>query len=252
MRWRRCSPRRSSMLIAALATGHPAFWRDIGEPIGGRADSGSICQAIRDAGRVGSLDRGGVGCFNEDDRPTDPALFITSPPPVLLSPRLPLRGDALSLPVGTRSALPVVGPAGGAGTLGGIGLLIGPVGLFIERSKPIPRCRRNARTGMDIAFIATLFRPALPAWRCRCCATAGDGAAVWRCILAWCSAARHHAHGKFVHGIYRFVAPVRYPGAPDVLWDLRPALKLRNNPMMGRFFFISHFLDAGRNQRNLG
>ena len=36
-----------------------------------RTDAGSIWQAIRDAGELRYLDGGGVGCFNEDDRPTD-------------------------------------------------------------------------------------------------------------------------------------------------------------------------------------
>ena len=57
--------------IVALVMGVRAFWRDIGEPVGMRADAGSIWQAIRDAGELRYLDGGGVGCFNEDDRPTD-------------------------------------------------------------------------------------------------------------------------------------------------------------------------------------
>ena len=48
-----------------------AFWRDIGEPVGMRADAGSLWQAISDAGELRYLDGGGVGCFNEDERPTD-------------------------------------------------------------------------------------------------------------------------------------------------------------------------------------
>src|SRR5207244_6664646 len=57
--------------IVALIMGVRAFWRDIGEPIGMRTDAGSIWQAIRDAGSLRYLDGGGVGCFNEDDKPTD-------------------------------------------------------------------------------------------------------------------------------------------------------------------------------------
>src|SRR5262249_43327967 len=36
--------------ILALAMSVRGFWRDIGEPVAGRADAGSIWQAIRDAG----------------------------------------------------------------------------------------------------------------------------------------------------------------------------------------------------------
>ena len=57
--------------IVALVMGVRAFWRDIGEPIGMTTDAASLLQAIRDAGELRYLDGGGVGCFNEDDRPTD-------------------------------------------------------------------------------------------------------------------------------------------------------------------------------------
>ncbi|MBA1389818.1 tricarballylate utilization protein TcuB, partial [Klebsiella pneumoniae] len=57
--------------ILALAMGVRAFWRDIGEPIGMKTDARALLQAIRDAGELRYLDGGGVGCFNEDDHPTD-------------------------------------------------------------------------------------------------------------------------------------------------------------------------------------
>ena len=57
--------------IVALVMGVRAFWRDIGEPVGMKADAGSLWQAMRDAGELRYLDGGGVGCFNEDDKPTD-------------------------------------------------------------------------------------------------------------------------------------------------------------------------------------
>ena len=57
--------------IVALVMGVRAFWRDIGEPVGMKTDVGALWQAIRDAGELRYLDGGGVGCFNEDDRPTD-------------------------------------------------------------------------------------------------------------------------------------------------------------------------------------
>jgi len=57
--------------IVALVMGVRAFWRDIGEPVGMKTDIGALLQAIRDAGELRYLDGGGVGCFNEDDRPTD-------------------------------------------------------------------------------------------------------------------------------------------------------------------------------------
>ena len=102
--------------IVALIMGVRAFWRDIGEPVGMKTNAGALLQAIRDAGELRYLDGGGVGCFNEDDRPTDRrklyhhftfygfALCFAST----------CVGDALSLSAGARGALSVVGSAGGA------------------------------------------------------------------------------------------------------------------------------------------
>ena len=104
-------------------------------------------QAIRDAGELRYLDGGGVGCFNEDDRPTDRRRLYH---------HLTFYGFALcfaSTCVATlyhyllaREApyawwdLPVV-----LGTLGGIGLLIGPVGLLAEKWKRDPVLVDEAR-----------------------------------------------------------------------------------------------------------
>ena len=57
--------------IVALAMGVRAFWRDIGEPIGMRVEPRSLWQAMKDATQLRYLDGGGVGCVNEDERPSD-------------------------------------------------------------------------------------------------------------------------------------------------------------------------------------
>ena len=199
--------------IAALAMGVRAFWRDIGEPVGMKADAGSLLQAMRDAGELRYLDGGGVGCFNEDDRPTDRRKIYH---------HLTFYGFALCFAatcVATlyhyllaREApypwwdLPVV-----LGTLGGIGLLIGPIGLYAEKSKRDPALVDGARMGMDVAFIAMLFLTGLT----------GIALLLWRDTAAMGPLLALHLgmvfalfitmpYGKFVHGIYRYVALVRY------------------------------------------
>ena len=57
--------------MVALTMGVRAFWRGIGEPIGALGDPPALWQAMMDAGRLRYLDGGGVGCFNEDERPSD-------------------------------------------------------------------------------------------------------------------------------------------------------------------------------------
>jgi citrate/tricarballylate utilization protein len=199
--------------IVALIMGVRAFWRDIGEPVGMKTDAASIWQAIRDAGELRYLDGGGVGCFNEDDRPTDRRKLYH---------HFTFYGFGLcfaSTSVATlyhylfaREApypwwdLPVV-----LGTLGGIGLLIGPIGLLAERWKRDPVLVDDTRYGMDVAFIVMLFLTSLT----------GMALLILRATPAMGPLLALHLgvvfalfitmpYGKFVHGIYRFVALVRY------------------------------------------
>jgi len=159
------------------------------------------------------LDGGGVGCFNEDDRPTDRRKLYH---------HLTFYGFALcfaSTCVATlyhyllaREApypwwdLPVV-----LGTLGGIGLLIGPIGLLAERWKRDPVLVDQARYGMDIAFIVMLFLTSLTGMALLVLReTAAMGPLLALHLGVVFSLFVTMPYGKFVHGIYRFVALVRY------------------------------------------
>ncbi len=199
--------------ILALIMGARAFWRDIGEPIGNRGNARSMWQAIRDAGELRYLDGGGVGCYNADDRPTDrrkvyhhltfygfllcfAATSVATLYHYLLGREAPYAWWDL----------PVV-----LGTLGGIGLVIGPVGLLAAKWRRDPMLIDEARYGMDAGFTLMLFLTsisglALLAWR--------DSAAMGTLLalhLGFVFALFITLpYGKFVHGIYRFVALVRY------------------------------------------
>jgi citrate/tricarballylate utilization protein len=199
--------------ILALAMGVRAFWRDIGAPVGTGADAAALLQAIRDAGELRYLDGGGVGCVNADERPTDRRKLYH---------HLAFYGFTLCFAatcVATlyhyllaREApypwwdLPVV-----LGTLGGVGLVIGPIGLLAEKSRRDPALVGPARSGMDTAFTVLLLLTALT----------GFALLVWRDSAAMGALLALHLgvvfalfvtmpYGKFVHGIYRTVALLRY------------------------------------------
>jgi citrate/tricarballylate utilization protein len=199
--------------MVALIMGVRAFWRDIGEPVGMKTDAKSLLQAIRDAGELRYLDGGGVGCFNEDDKPTDRRKIYH---------HLTFYGFGLCFAatcVATlyhylfaREApyawwdLPVV-----LGTLGGIGLLIGPLGLLAEKSKRDPVLVDATRRGMDTAFIVMLFLTSLTGIALlllRDTAAMGPLLALHLGVVFALFVTM--PYGKFVHGIYRFVALVRY------------------------------------------
>jgi citrate/tricarballylate utilization protein len=199
--------------ILALVMSMRAFWRDIGEPVGMTTDAAALWQAIKDASSLRYLDGGGVGCFNKNDQPTDRRKIFH---------HLTFYGFLFCFAatcVGTlyhyllaREApyawwdLPVV-----LGTLGGIGLLIGPLGLLIAKSQRDPELADQSRTGMDAAFILMLFMTALT----------GIALLLLRDTSAMGPLLALHLgvvfalfislpYSKFVHGIYRFVALVRY------------------------------------------
>ena len=123
--------------IVALVMGVRAFWRDIGEPIGMLVDPPSLWQAIKDAGQLRYLDGGGVGCVNEDERPSDLRRIYH---------HLTFYGFGLcfastsvatlvSLSSGARGAVSVVGPAGRAG--------------HARRHRALDRARRPAGGKME-------------------------------------------------------------------------------------------------------
>ncbi|WOH81314.1 tricarballylate utilization 4Fe-4S protein TcuB [Bradyrhizobium sp. BEA-2-5] len=199
--------------ILALVMGVRAFWRDIGKPVGMTTDAKALLQAIRDAGELRYLHGGGVGCYNEDDKPTDRRKFYH---------HLTFYGFLLCFAatcVGTlyhyllgREApypwwdLPVV-----LGSLGGIGLVVGPLGLLGEKWKRDRVLVDEQRMGMDTAFILMLFLTsitglALLLWR----ETGAMGPLLALHLGAVFALFITMPYGKFVHGIYRFAALVRY------------------------------------------
>lgn len=198
--------------LLALALGFRNFWRDGGLPRGG-ADRRSLRQALGDAARLRYLDGGGVGCMNEDERPSDRRrlyhhlvfygflLCLASTSVATLYHYL----LGLEAPYAWYD-LPVV-----LGTLGGFGIVIGCLGLFAARQRRDPMLTDRPRRGMDTAFLVMLFLTALT----------GLLLLFLRATPAMSLLLALHLgvvfgffvtlpYGKFVHGLYRFGALVRY------------------------------------------
>lgn len=199
--------------IVAMAMGVRNFWRDIGEPVATLGEPASIWQAVKDASTLRYLDGGGAGCVNDDAQPVDRRklyhhftfygflLCLTSTSVATLYHYL-LGKEA---PYAWYD-LPVV-----LGIIGGVGLLIGPTGLLRAKLTRDPQLKDGTRLGMDIGFLLMLLL------------TSATGLALLvlrHTPLMGLLLAIHLGvvfslfitmpYGKFVHGIYRFLALVRY------------------------------------------
>ncbi|MGH7068004.1 MAG: tricarballylate utilization 4Fe-4S protein TcuB [Acetobacteraceae bacterium] len=199
--------------VAALGAALANFWRDISEPAATLASPIFLAVAAYDAIRLRYLEGGGPGCMNRGERPTDHRAIFH---------HLTFWGFALCFAatcVGTiyhygfgREApyawwdVPVV-----LGTLGGIGLVLGTPGLLIAKLGRDPPIADPQNFGMELAFIAMLFLTGL----------SGLVLLLYRATPAMGVLLASHlgfvfavfitfAYGKFVHGLYRFAALVRY------------------------------------------
>ena len=93
----------------------------------------------------------------------------------------------------------------------GIGLLIGPVGLLRAKWIRDPDMQDKDRFGMDVAFLLMLFLTSLTGLLLLFLRdTPAMGALLAIHLGVVFSLFFTMPYGKFVHGIYRFMALVRY------------------------------------------
>ena len=200
--------------VAAIVMSLRLFLSDIGETKHALDGTAWFWQAIKDAGKLRYLDGGGAGCVNKDMEKANDNRRIYH--------HLTFYGFLLcfaATSVATfyhfvlgREApyvwhdLPVL-----LGGVGGVGLLIGPAGLFAAKLRQDPQLRDQARFGMDAAFLAMLFLTSLtgllllllrqtPAMGLLLALHLGIVFALFFSM----------PYGKFMHGLYRFLALVKY------------------------------------------
>jgi len=199
--------------VVALAMGVRRMWRSIGGPAIGRADLAAFREATGDAARLRYLDGGGPGCSDggalraDRRRHAHHATFYG----FVLCFAATSVATAYHYGLGRQAPypwwdLPVV-----LGTLGGIGLIVGPIGLLrAKRDRSEVLVHHDSR-GMDVAFLMMLLATSIT----------GLALLVLRATpLMGMLLALHLGvvfalfltmpYGKFVHGIYRFAALVRY------------------------------------------
>jgi len=97
------------------------------------------------------------------------------------------------------------------GTLGGIGLLIGPAGLFVLARRRDAALTDPRHSGMDTAFIVMLFLTSLTGLLLLVLRdTSAMGILLSIHLGVVLGLFLSLPYGKFVHGLYRYLALVKY------------------------------------------
>jgi citrate/tricarballylate utilization protein len=203
----------SAFVLLAFIMGFARFWPDMREETVEFLKAPALSGATWDALGLKYLDGGGDGCTYPDSRPsfsrrtwhhfTFYGFMLCFAATVVATIYHYVFGWKAPYPV---YSLPVI-----LGTLGGIGLLVGPTGLLALRLRRDPELADPAQDGMDVGFLALLSL------------TSATGLALL--VLRETSAmgvllAVHLGvvlalfltlpYGKFVHALYRFAALVRF------------------------------------------
>jgi citrate/tricarballylate utilization protein len=199
--------------LVALGMGVRTFWRDIGGPAKPVAGWPSLRQAVKDAASLRYLDGGGVACLPDagpDRRKLYHHLTFYG---FLLCFAATCVATVYHYLLGRVAPHPWYDLPVALGTLGGIGLLIGPAGLLAGKWRSDPALRDETQFGMEAAFLAMLFLTALTGMALLALrATPAMGLLLALHLGLVFALFVTLPYGKFVHGIYRFAALLRYAG----------------------------------------
>jgi len=198
-------------ILLALMIGVIRFWR---EPAGrSTVAPASFADALHDVLSLKYLDNGGAGCTYPRDKDSKARRWFH---------HFTFYGFLLCFAATTVAAIyhygfgwlapydyfsiPVV-----LGTVGGIGLLIGPAGLYWLKQQRDPAIADAKQDGMDVAFLALLFLTSVTGLMLLALRNTVAMGALLLIHLGFVLALfLTLPYGKFVHGPYRFAALVRY------------------------------------------
>ncbi len=201
-------------VAAALVVGLRRFWRDAGESSAGFVEPLALREALREALGLRNLHGSGADCTSAGEEQRSPwrrwfhhLTFYGFLLCFAATAVATIYHYAFGRPAPyAYTSLPVL-----LGTLGGIGLVIGPVGLYWLGRKRDPATSRPTGRGLDIAFIALLVATSttgllLLALR----ETAAMGLLLVVHLGVVLALFVTLPYGKFVHGVYRAAALVKF------------------------------------------
>ncbi len=202
------------LAVLALGIGVTRFWRQSPPgPVSGAAAGEAAGNALTLRYLDGGSDGRSLGCNDEDDRPTQRRRIFHQVTfyGFLLCFAATCVATVYHYAFGWIAPYPVTSLPVVLGTLGGIGLLVGPVGLMRLNLRRHPEHGDPTQRGMDLGFIALLFLTSL----------SGLLLLLLRDTRAMAPLLAIHLgivmaffltmpYGKFAHGVYRGAALLKW------------------------------------------
>jgi citrate/tricarballylate utilization protein len=199
--------------LGVLASGALRFWRDTRGTPAERIGLGALLAATRDAASLRYMNGGGHGCWyprpttSEARRVFHSLVFYGFLLDLAATISAAILQDLLEqLPPYPLLSVPVV-----LGTVGGVMLLVGVVGLLVLKPRSDPEAADQRMTGMDVAFLVLLGVSAatgLVLLALRTTPAMGVLLAVHLGAIAGLFITA--PYGKFAHVVYRYAALVRH------------------------------------------
>jgi citrate/tricarballylate utilization protein len=199
--------------MAALIVGFLRFWKNVGESYATLAKPGALATAFKDIFSLVNLDNGGDGCSYPTEKSSESlrwlhhatfygflSCFVATSLGFVYYYVFGEHG-----PPGYTS-LPVI-----FGSVGGIGLVIGPLGLWGLMQRRNPDLVDKKQTGMDLSFILLLILVSVTGLLLL---VSRESAAMGTLLIVHLSMVMTlfitMPYGKFVHGIYRSGALLKW------------------------------------------
>jgi citrate/tricarballylate utilization protein len=203
----------SAFVAVALLMGFLRFWRDVGESYRTLLSPAAWGRALKDVLTMTNLDNDGIGCSYPTETASESRRwFHQSTMYGFLSCFVATSLGAVDFDV---LGLPSPNPYGSLpvifGSLGGIGLLVGTVGLLVLMRRRNTDIVDTAQDGMDVAFILLLMLIAgtgLSLLVLRQTGAMGSLLIVHLALVM--TLLLTMPYGKFVHGIYRSGALLKW------------------------------------------
>ena len=200
------------LIILVHAAGFLRFWRDSGEGLARFFDPSALLKGLRDGLSLKNLDSHGSGCTYPDEQHSQARRWfhhLTFYGFLLCAASTSVAALYHSF-FGWRapyvySSLPVV-----LGTVGGIGLMIGPVGLYALKRRRDPAIVDVKSDSMDVSFLVLLFLTSVTGLLLMVLRETNAMGLLLRVhlgvVFGLCVTL---PYGKYVHSIYRLAALVR-------------------------------------------